>query len=75
MPIVVMKLGVNESSLNLRRQHDLPTPESPIKRSFIYTVETHVSPVPSFKYGEWIEEGGERRGEGEGVEGELTRKS
>lgn len=35
MPIVVMKEGVKESSLNRRRQHDLPTPESPIKRSLI----------------------------------------
>lgn len=64
MPMVVMKLGVNESSLNLRRQHDLPTPESPIKRSFICTMETHVSPVPSFRYGEWMKGGGGRRGEG-----------
>lgn len=35
IPIVVMKLGVKLSSLNRSRQHDLPTPESPIKRSFI----------------------------------------
>ena len=35
MPIVVIKEGVKESSLNRRRQHDLPTPESPIKRSLI----------------------------------------
>lgn len=59
MPMVVMKLGVNESSLNLRRQHDLPTPESPIKRSFICTMETHVSPfqAPDTESG-WKEEGG-----------------
>lgn len=35
MPIVVMKEGVKLSSLKRRRQHDLPTPESPIRRSFI----------------------------------------
>jgi hypothetical protein len=35
MPIVVMNEGVKESSLNRSRQHDLPTPESPIKRSLI----------------------------------------
>ena len=35
MPIVVMKDGVKESSLNLRRQQDLPTPESPMSSSFI----------------------------------------
>lgn len=74
MPMVVMKLGVNESSLNLRRQHDLPTPESPIKRSFICSVEAHVSVDPSLRYlgmgrGDG-KEGGER-----GREGELTRKS
>jgi hypothetical protein len=33
--MVVMKEGVKESSENLRRQHDLPTPESPIRRSLI----------------------------------------
>jgi hypothetical protein len=36
MPIVVMKDGVKESSLNRNRQHDLPTPESPMRRSLIY---------------------------------------
>jgi hypothetical protein len=35
MPIVVMKEGVKLSSLKRRRQQDLPTPESPIRRSFI----------------------------------------
>ena len=35
MPMVVMKDGVNESSLNRRRQHDFPTPESPISSSLI----------------------------------------
>ena len=35
MPMVVMKEGVNESSLKRRRQHDFPTPESPIRRSLI----------------------------------------
>src|SRR5687767_9320252 len=39
IPIVVMKDGVKESSLKRRRQHDLPTPESPISRSLIYTAE------------------------------------
>jgi len=29
MPIVVMKDGVKESSLNRSKQHDLPTPLSP----------------------------------------------
>lgn len=37
MPMVVMKEGVNESSLKRSRQHDLPTPESPISRSLICT--------------------------------------
>jgi len=32
---VVMKDGVNESSLKRSRQHDLPTPESPMRRSLI----------------------------------------
>jgi len=36
MPMVVMKDGVNESSQNRSRQHDLPTPESPIRRSLIW---------------------------------------
>jgi hypothetical protein len=31
-----MNEGVNESSLNRRRQHDFPTPESPINNSLIY---------------------------------------
>jgi hypothetical protein len=31
----VMNDGVNESSLNRKRQHDLPTPESPISNSLI----------------------------------------
>lgn len=35
IPIVVMNEGVNESSLKRRRQHDFPTPESPINRSLI----------------------------------------
>lgn len=30
-----MKEGVNESSLKRRRQHDLPTPESPMSNSLI----------------------------------------
>jgi hypothetical protein len=34
--MVVMKEGVKLSSLKRRRQHDLPTPESPIRRSFIW---------------------------------------
>jgi hypothetical protein len=38
MPIVVMKEGVKESSLKRNRQHDLPTPESPINRSLIFVV-------------------------------------
>jgi hypothetical protein len=33
--MVVMKEGVKESSLNLSRQHDFPTPESPISNSLI----------------------------------------
>lgn len=35
IPMVVMKDGVNESSLKRSRQHDLPTPESPISSSLI----------------------------------------
>lgn len=35
MPIVVMKEGVKLSSLKRKRQQDLPTPESPIRRSLI----------------------------------------
>ncbi len=42
MPIVVMKEGVNESSLKRSRQHDLPTPESPISRSLICVLTTSV---------------------------------
>lgn len=34
--MVVMKEGVKESSLKRRRQHDLPTPESPIRSNFIF---------------------------------------
>ena len=37
MPIVVMNDGVNESSLKRSRQHDFPTPESPINKSLIYS--------------------------------------
>jgi hypothetical protein len=36
MPMVVMKDGVKESSLNRSKQQDLPTPESPISNSLIY---------------------------------------
>ena len=36
MPMVVMKDGVNESSLKRSRQHDLPTPESPMRSSLIW---------------------------------------
>jgi hypothetical protein len=36
MPMVVMKDGVNESSLKRSKQHDLPTPESPMRRSLIF---------------------------------------
>jgi hypothetical protein len=36
MPMVVMNEGVNESSLKRSRQHDLPTPESPMRRSLIW---------------------------------------
>jgi hypothetical protein len=36
MPMVVMNEGVNESSLKRSRQHDLPTPESPMRSSLIY---------------------------------------
>jgi hypothetical protein len=35
MPMVVMKEGVKESSLKRSKQHDFPTPESPISRSLI----------------------------------------
>lgn len=56
-----MKLGVNESSLNLRRQHDLPTPESPIRRSFIYTVGPMLVDPTSSSTGMW---GGGRLGGG-----------
>jgi len=35
IPMVVMKEGVKLSSENRRRQHDLPTPLSPMRRSFI----------------------------------------
>ena len=43
MPIVVMKEGVKESSLKRRRQHDFPTPESPIRRSLICVGGGYVS--------------------------------
>lgn len=33
--MVVMNEGVNESSLKRSKQHDFPTPESPISRSLI----------------------------------------
>lgn len=33
--MVVMNEGVKESSLNRKRQHDFPTPESPISNSLI----------------------------------------
>ena len=39
MPMVVMKDGVKESSENRSKQQDLPTPESPIKRSLIYAAD------------------------------------
>jgi len=35
IPMVVMNEGVKESSLNRSRQHDLPTPESPMRSSLI----------------------------------------
>jgi hypothetical protein len=40
---VVMKEGVKESSLNRRRQHDLPTPESPINSNLICGAHNPVS--------------------------------
>jgi hypothetical protein len=43
MPIVVMNEGVKESSLNLSRQHDLPTPLSPMRRSLIYDMRISLS--------------------------------
>lgn len=62
MPMVVMKEGVNESSLNRSRQHDLPTPESPIRRSLIYmiggAVSTRWASLQSFSGGRGIEEHG-----------------
>lgn len=36
IPMVVIKEGVKLSSLKRKRQQDLPTPESPIRRSFIW---------------------------------------
>lgn len=42
MPIVVMKDGVKESSLKRSRQHDLPTPESPMRSSLICGQENKV---------------------------------
>ena len=35
IPMVVIKDGVKESSLKRSRQHDLPTPESPMRSSLI----------------------------------------
>jgi hypothetical protein len=35
MPMVVMKEGVNESSLKRKRQHDFPTPLSPMSSNLI----------------------------------------
>lgn len=52
MPIVVMKEGVKESSLKRRRQHDFPTPESPIRRSLICEVEV------SWRFGGGVKQGG-----------------
>lgn len=37
MPMVVMNEGVKLSSEKRSRQHDLPTPESPMRRSLIWT--------------------------------------
>ena len=37
MPMVVMNEGVKESSLKRSKQQDLPTPESPMRSSLIYT--------------------------------------
>ena len=45
--MVVMKEGVKESSLKRRRQHDLPTPESPINSSLI--CNDHVSAGASYE--------------------------
>ena len=45
MPIVVMNDGVKESSLKRNRQHDLPTPESPINNSLIYKGQRTDGPV------------------------------
>jgi len=51
IPIVVMKLGVKLSSLKRSKQHDFPTPESPIRSSFICTKKQdprqHSSPLSS----------------------------
>ena len=45
MPIVVIKDGVKLSSEKRRRQQDLPTPESPIRRSLIWRLEGSVSDI------------------------------
>lgn len=48
MPIVVMNDGVNESSLKRNRQHDFPTPESPMSNSLIYIfAESFKQSVPA----------------------------
>ena len=54
IPMVVIKDGVNESSLNRNRQQDLPTPESPIKRSLICAGgnKAHVSRLPAKQTGD-----------------------
>lgn len=49
MPIVVMKEGVNESSLKRSKQHDLPTPLSPMRRSLIYKQTARSKSCVSYK--------------------------
>ena len=58
MPIVVINDGVKLSSEKRSRQHDFPTPESPIRSSFIYMRGQH-----------WTVEGG-----GGGLSGEAYQE-
>jgi hypothetical protein len=52
--MVVIKDGVNESSLNRNRQQDFPTPESPIRSSLICADgnKTHVSRLATKQTGD-----------------------
>jgi hypothetical protein len=80
MPMVVMNDGVNESSLKRSKQHDLPTPESPMRSSLICQIVSARDGEQSARRSSgttvsWGQDAGEVCQCGERPRVRLTRKS